>query len=195
MLPFAHVLAGFTLGFTFRKELGRILRETPSCSSITGLAPEHLAAVGITALALDFDGVLAPHGFPEPLPEAREWLIRCSTVFGTDRIFILSNKPTEARRIWFRNHFPEIRFISGVRKKPYPDGLHKVGELAHAPLSAILMVDDRLLTGCLAALTAGARPLYIRSPYRSFRHRPLAETFFMLLRAGERFFFKGASRL
>ncbi|KAB0672266.1 HAD hydrolase-like protein [Oryzomonas sagensis] len=190
MPPFAHVLAGFTLGFTFRKELGRILRETPSDSTITNQDPEQLAAGGIAALALDFDGVLAPHGFPEPLPEAREWLARCCAVFGADRIFVLSNKPTEARRIWFRDHFPGIRFISGVRKKPYPDGLQRVGELARVPLSAVLMVDDRLLTGCLAALNAGARTLYIRRPYRSFRHRPLAELFFLLLRAGERVLFK-----
>lgn len=186
MPPFAHVLAGFTLGFTFRKELGRILRETPPESSIASLDPAGLAADGISALALDFDGVLAPHGFPAPLPEAREWLARCGAVFGADRIFILSNKPTEERKAWFGDHFPGIRFISGVRKKPYPDGLEKTEELAHVPLSAILMVDDRLLTGCLAALNAGARPLYIRRPYRSFRHRPLAELFFTLLRAGER---------
>ncbi|GFE60257.1 YqeG family HAD IIIA-type phosphatase [Geobacter sp. AOG2] len=188
MPPLAHVLAGFTLGFTFRKELGRVLRETRPDSSIASLDPARLAADGIAALALDFDGVLAPHGFPAPLPEAREWLTRCSAVFGADRIFILSNKPTEARKAWFGEHFPGIRFISGVRKKPYPDGLQKVQELAHVPLSAILMVDDRLLTGCLAALNTGARPLYIRRPYRSFRHRPLAELFFALLRAGERFF-------
>jgi predicted HAD superfamily phosphohydrolase YqeG len=187
---FAHVLAGFTFGFTFRKELAKVLRETPSGSSIKGLDPARLTADAITALALDFDGVLAPHGFSAPLPEAREWLVRCSAVFGADRIFILSNKPTEARMAWFRDNFPEIRFISGVRKKPYPDGLKKAGELANVPLSAILMVDDRLLTGCLAALVAGARPLYIRRPYISFRHRPLAELFFMLLRAGERFLLK-----
>ena len=188
MPPFAHVLAGFTLGFTFRKKLAQVLRETPSGFSITSLDPARLTAGGITALALDFDGVLAPHGFPAPLPEAQEWLTHCSAVFGAGRIFILSNKPTEARKAWFRDNFPEIRFISGVRKKPYPDGLEKAGELAHVPLSAILMVDDRLLTGCLAALVAGARPFYIRRPYISFSHRPLAEMFFMLLRAGERVF-------
>ena len=186
MPSLAHGLAGFTLGFTFRRELSQVLRDTPPASSIMSLDPAQLTEGGITALVLDFDGVLAPHGFPAPLPEAREWLSRCSAVFGADRIFVLSNKPTEARKVWFRDHFPGIRFISGVRKKPYPDGLKKAGELAHAPLSAILMVDDRLLTGCLAALVAGARPLYIRSPFISFRHRPLAEIFFMLLRAGER---------
>jgi len=186
MPSFAHVFAGFTLGFTFRKQLARILRETPTGSSISNIDPARLAGSAINALALDFDGVLAPHGFSEPLPEAREWLVRCSAVFGADRIFILSNKPTEARKTWFRDNFPAIRFISGVRKKPYPDGLEKAGELARVPLSAILMVDDRLLTGCLAALVAGARPHYIRRPFISFRHRPLTELFFMLLRAGER---------
>jgi uncharacterized protein len=186
MPPLAHVLAGFTLGFTFRKELAQVLRETQPYSSIANLDPARLAGSGIIALALDFDGVLAPHGFPSPLPEAQEWLARCSEVFGADRIFILSNKPTEARNAWFRDNFPGIRFISGVRKKPYPDGLKKAGDLARVPLSAIMMVDDRLLTGCLAALIAGARPLYIRRPCISFRHRPLAELFFMLLRAVER---------
>jgi predicted HAD superfamily phosphohydrolase YqeG len=190
MPPFAHVLAGFTLGFTFRKELAQVLRETRPGSCIANLDPARLTADAITALALDFDGVLAPHGFSAPLPETQEWLVRCNAAFGADKIFILSNKPTEARKAWFRDNFPGIRFISGVRKKPYPDGLNKVGELAHVPLSAILMVDDRLLTGCLAALVAGARPLYIRRPYRSFRNRPLAELFFMLLRAGERFLLK-----
>jgi hypothetical protein len=187
---FAHVFAGFTLGFTFRKELAQVLRETPPGSSIVNLDPVRLTGGGITALALDFDGVLAPHGFTAPLPGAQEWLTRCSAVFGADRIFILSNKPTEARNAWFRDNFPEIRFISGVRKKPYPDGLKKAGELARVPLSAIMMVDDRLLTGCLAALIAGACPLYIRRPCISFRHRPLAELFFMLLRAVERFLLK-----
>jgi len=186
MPPFAHIFAGFSFGFTFRRELARILRETRPDSSTTTLDPARLTGGGIAALALDFDGVLAPHGFSAPLPEAWEWLARCSAVFGADRIFILSNKPTEARKAWFRDHFPEIRFISGVRKKPYPDGLKKAGELARVPLSAILMVDDRLLTGCLAALVAGARPCYIRRPCISLRHRPLAELFFMALRAGER---------
>jgi FMN phosphatase YigB (HAD superfamily) len=112
----------------------------------------------------------------------------CQTVFGGNRIFILSNKPTEERKTWFKMHFPDFRFISGVRKKPYPDGLNTTGELAGVPLSSILMVDDRLLTGCLAALTAGARPCYINAPYVSLHHRPIAESFFMVLRHAERLF-------
>lgn len=181
------MLAGFSLGFRFRRQLGRLLRETPSDRSIVTLTPAALKSDGIRALALDFDGVLAHHGAPCPIPAAIDWLKECQNVFGSDKIFILSNKPTEGRRQWFSEHFPGFRFISGVRKKPYPDGLQKTGELAGVPLSSVLMVDDRLLTGCLAALMAGARPCYIRSPYFSFRHRPVAELFFMTLRLSERY--------
>jgi FMN phosphatase YigB (HAD superfamily) len=73
-----------------------------------------------------------------------------------------------------------------VRKKPYPDGLNKAGELTGVLLSATLMVDDRLLTGCLAALEAGARPCYIRRPYVAWTHRPLVELFFLVIRIVER---------
>jgi len=185
-MPFSHILAGFSLGFRYRRQLRRILNETPENISILSLDPEKLQVSGIRALALDFDGVLASHGAPEPLPEAIEWMKRCQTVFGAEQIFILSNKPTKERSLWFAKHFPVLRFISGVRKKPYPDGIKKAGELARVPLPQILMVDDRLLTGCLAALLAGARPCYIRRPFVSFSHRPLAELLFKLLRWLER---------
>ncbi len=186
MLPGTHILAGFELGFRFRHQLATLLRETPDNNCIGTINPETLKTGGIKALALDFDGVLAHHGAPFPIPEAIEWLKRCEAVFGGEMIFILSNKPTEGRRQWFAEHFPKFRFISGVRKKPYPDGLNKTGELAGVPLPNILMVDDRLLTGCLAALAAGARPCYIRRPYSSINHRPFAELFFMALRWSER---------
>ncbi|MBL0224037.1 MAG: hypothetical protein IPQ16_00220 [Geobacteraceae bacterium] len=188
MGTFSHIMAGFSLGLRHRLQLRKILNETPDTTCILTLDPEALKSSGIAALALDFDGVLAHHGAPTPLPEAIEWMRRCEALFGGDRIFILSNKPTEGRRQWFATHFPALRFITGVRKKPFPDGLNMTGELAGVPLSSILMVDDRLLTGCLAALVAGARPCYIRNPYVSLGHRPAAELFFMLLRRVERCF-------
>jgi hypothetical protein len=190
---FSHILAGITLGFRHRRRLSCLAHETPADTCILSFAPETLTASGVAALALDFDGVLAHHGAQAPLPETLEWLKRCVGIFGGDRIFILSNKPTEVRRQWFAEYFPTLRFIGGVRKKPYPDGIIKAGELAGVPLSAVLMVDDRLLTGCLAAVTSGARPCYIRRPYTSFRHRPVAELFFMLLRRAERCFVRTAA--
>lgn len=184
----SHILAGFSFGLQHRRQLRQILDETPANACILTLNPDTLKLSGVQALALDFDGVLARHGAPAPRLEAIEWMKQCESVFGGERIFILSNKPTEGRRQWFAEHFPAMRFISGVRKKPFPDGLNKTAELAGVSLSRILMVDDRLLTGCLAALVAGARPCYIRRPYISFGHRPLAELFFCLLRAAERLF-------
>jgi len=109
-------------------------------------------------------------------------------------MFILSNKPTEERRIWFREHFPNARFIAAVRKKPYPDGLLAVAELAGVPPHSLLMIDDRLLTGCLAAVVAGVRPVYIRHPFISFGQRPFSELFFIMLRSLERLFVRASSR-
>jgi predicted HAD superfamily phosphohydrolase YqeG len=182
----SHILAGFSLGFRLRRALLRVLDTTPNGNCVLSLDLEQLKSSGIVALALDFDGVLAHHGAPAPLPEVIAWMRLCESIFGGERIFILSNKPTRERREWFDEHFPAMRFISGIRKKPFPDGLKKIGELARVPLSQILMVDDRLLTGCLAALVAGARPCYIRRPFVSFAHNLFAETFFMLLRSVER---------
>ena len=185
-LPGEHILAGFTLGFRHRHELARVMRNVSVDSSVLGIDPLMFKSQGITTLALDFDGVLAPHGFDAPLSEVREWLCRCVTTFGEQGIFILSNKPTAERQQWFAENFPCIRFISGVRKKPLPDGLAKIGELAGVPLSSILMVDDRLFTGCLGAINAGACVCYIRRPFISLSHKFLAELFFILMRKGER---------
>ena len=195
MGSYAHIGAGFSLGFHHRRALCHLLADTLLSTGILSLDPESLLAAGISVLALDFDGVLAGHGAPVPLPEATVWLKRCEAHFGGGQIFILSNKPTEGRRQWFAEHFPTMRFISGVRKKPYPDGLLKTAELAGVPASSILMVDDRLLTGCLAALVAGARPCYIRHPYATFNFRPFAELFFWSLRVGERVFVRMVSLL
>jgi uncharacterized protein len=186
----SHILLGISLGFQHRRDLARLLRETARDASILTLDPIVLKTDGITTLALDFDGVLSPHGSGAPLPEACQWLERSVAVFSEADIFILSNKPTEERRAWFTRHYPGMRFISGVRKKPFPDGLEKISHLAGAPLSSILMVDDRLLTGCLGALGAGARPAYIRAPYSSLQQHPFSELFFMLLRSGERVFIR-----
>lgn len=186
MLPGVHVLAGFTLGYRHRRELARLVRLTPPGQTLLSLDPRLLRESGIRALALDFDGVLAHHGAGEPNPEAREWLERAVAVFGAGRIAILSNKPTGVRLAWFGLNFPGIRFVSGVRKKPFPDGLLQVSELTATSPAAILMVDDRLLTGCLSAIVAGARPCWINRPFVSCTHRPLAELFFMLLRRLER---------
>ncbi len=139
-------------------------------------------------LALDFDGVLAPHGENRPLPECEAWLARCVAALGAERVFILSNRPDPARAAYFNQEFPGVRFISGVRKKPYPDGLLRVAELSGAETARIVLLDDRLLTGVLATCLAGTGVVYITAPYVSFRTRPVVEGFFDLIRMLERWY-------
>ncbi len=183
-----QILLGFSQGYAQRKVLARIMATTPGATTIFSLDLQRLASEGIRVLALDFDGVLAHHGADTPQPEAIAWLRAAAELFGEERLFILSNKPTAVRKAWFAGHFPSLRLIGGVRKKPYPDGLITIATKAQVPLSSVLMVDDRLLTGCLAALNAGARPCWINRPTVSFAARPLAELVFMLLRKVEQQF-------
>ncbi|GAM10495.1 hypothetical protein OR1_02784 [Geobacter sp. OR-1] len=181
-----HAVYGFIAGFRNRQKLASILRASPRDRETHAISPEALKQSGVTVLALDFDGVLAPHGRPEPVAEITEWLANCCTVFGPDRIYILSNKPTRERIDWFNSRFPGMRFISGVRKKPYPDGLDKVIEQAAATPAEVILLDDRLLTGVLATCLAGTRVAYINRPYTDFRNNPVQELFFAALRTVER---------
>lgn len=181
-----HIVLGIVEGWRHRRALRLLLQDSSSGQRLLDLQPEVCVQNGIKALALDFDGVLAPHGAACPLPETEAWLQCAVAVCGEERIVILSNRPEEGRIAWFKERFPGVRFIAGVRKKPYPDGLEKTGELLGVPLSTILMVDDRLLTGCLAAICAGSVPYYIRSPYRDFRRETVHELVFAGLRKLER---------
>lgn len=181
-----HVLYGFIAGFAHRRRLAAILRNSPAGVTAVSTPPEQLKLQGIRVVALDFDGVLAPHGRNEPLPEAGDWLTRCCAVFGEDKVFILSNKPTEVRKRWFNDRHPGIRFISNVRKKPYPDGLDQVVRLSGVQPHEVTLLDDRLLTGVLATCLAGTGVVYINTPYIDLHGNRLKESFFILLRTIER---------
>ena len=145
-----------------------------------------LAEHGIQHLALDFDGVMAPHGDAEPLPEVVAWLQQQAAQFN-GHIYILSNKPLPIRIEYFRQHFPRVSFVMAKRKKPYPDGLVQILNTTGAKPEQVCLVDDRLLTGVLATQIAGAKAIYITKPYACFRRRFIQECFFAMLRNIERF--------
>lgn len=157
--------------------------------SIINLTPEYLVEHNIKYLALDFDGVLASHGKPKIYSEVKIWLDNFVKNFPQQNIFILSNKPTNVRLEYFKENYPEIRFISGVAKKPYPDGLLKAKELAKSEANQIALVDDRLLTGCLACIIAGCFPILITKPYVDRENYDKNEKFFNFLRKWEQKFF------
>lgn len=153
--------------------------------SITDIDPKALTKNNIKALALDFDGVLANHGDKKPLPDVEKWLNTATTLFQT-RLFILSNKPDEIRRQYFRQQYPNIQFMSGVRKKPYPDGLNEIIRLANITPQQLMLIDDRLWTGILASIIAGNKAIWITKAYCNFSRRPISESFFALLRTIEK---------
>ena len=157
--------------------------------SVTELKVEFLSRQGIRFVALDFDGVLAAHGKPELNADVKIWLDNFTKQFGQDNIFILSNKPTQVRLEYFQKYYPQIRFISRVAKKPYPDGLQKVIGIVSCKPEELALVDDRLLTGCLACIIAGCYPILITKPFVDYDNYTTSEKFFSFLRQLEQKFF------
>lgn len=165
-----------------RKALKQQYLNPKNCrSSATDLLPAQLYEQGIRAMILDLDGVLAFHGDLEVSEDTKIWLNRCVEIFGSKKVFILSNKPSK-RRDYFNQVFPSIDFIMGVRKKPYTDGLERVIEKTGLAAEKILLVDDRLFTGILAALQMNMPAIFITHPLVNWRLHPLEEAVTQVMR-------------
>ncbi len=177
-----HVLYGLVEGHRKRRELGRVLTAAPADLATVDVDLARLYEEGTRALVFDFDGVLAPHAALHPLEETGVTLKNALQVFGAKNVYILSNKPSSERLEYFREHFSDIIFVSDVRKKPYPDGLEKVISLGGYEPQQVTLLDDRLMTGGLACLAAGAKFTYISKPYTDFSRHPFKESFFSFLR-------------
>lgn len=174
-------------GLRYRKQLYQYLVDpTVSVHSVLALTPGYFQSKKIQYIALDFDGVLANHGETRPWQEAEDWLKKITQVIPESHFALLSNKPFSERLSYFQSHFPQMVIISGVAKKPYPEGLNKLVDYFHCEKNELVLVDDRLLTGMLAVCLAGTQGIYIREACKNIKKRPLAEVFFMLLRKVER---------
>jgi predicted HAD superfamily phosphohydrolase YqeG len=167
-----------------RKQI-KAISNNQKLSNITLLTSDNLADNNIKYLALDFDGVLASHGKQAINAEVKVWLDDFVTKFDEGKIFILSNKPTNERLDFFKAHYPKITFISDVRKKPYPDGLNKIIHILGCKPQELALVDDRLLTGCLACIIAKCYPILIMNPYVDRENYTVSERFFSMLRTVE----------
>ncbi len=174
------------MGARHRAGLARILRENaPDCRPWE-ISIDQCRSTGATIIALDFDGVLAPHGDPRPAPLMLDWLDRCVGQFGAENVFVLSNAPSPPRMAFFQDRFPDVRWQTGAARKPYPDGLEQIISLTRVAPRALLLVDDRLLTGALAACIADINFLYVRRPIVDLAKQTFKEIFFMTLRGTER---------
>lgn len=176
-----HVLYGLIAGHRQRQNLGRLLTEAADLATVD-VDLSALQAAGVRALVFDFDGVLAPHAASKPLKETQAVLGQALQFFGDGHVYILSNKPSAERLSYFKQHFPGIIFVGGVRKKPFPDGLKKITAMGDYLPEQVALLDDRLLTGGLACLNSETKFIYISRPLADFAQHPVKESFFALLR-------------
>lgn len=171
----------------FKTQLKRYLKDsTLQLKSVRDITTEYLAEKNVQVLVLDYDGILAAHGEPTPRPENIAWLQEISQKYAPHKIYILSNKPNPDRIAYFQQHLPNIGFVKAARKKPYPDGMLQVVNLSGVPATQIMIADDRLCTGILAALIAGTQGCWITVPYINLRDSFFAELGFIILRCLER---------
>jgi predicted HAD superfamily phosphohydrolase YqeG len=170
-----YAILGFFQEYQSLKKVMRI-------ASIEEVTPEFLCALKIKVLVLDFDGVLSAHGEPVPNSSAQSWLKRQFEESKLEKIFILTNNPQVERERFFEANFSQILFVSGGRKKPYPDGLLSIIERTGVSPQEVVLIDDRLLTGVLAAQKAGVQGLWVTHPFMNFRKCPIKEMGFFLLR-------------
>lgn len=176
---------GLRMGWIHRHRLMPYRNDpTLQIETILDLKPELLKAEGIKVLAIDFDGVLASHGEESLEQNIVRWLKEGRDVFGTNNIFILTNKPTHHRTEMFAAH--GIQLIQTKRKKPYPDGIQQILSQTGITPSELMLIDDRLLTGILAAKIVGVQAKWVTKPFINLSKRPLTESFFIVLRGLER---------
>lgn len=150
------------------------------------LTPYDLFGHDVRALILDFDGVMASHAEEFPREEVRVWLSDFAKQYAPYKIYILSNLPTAEREAYFKRHFPDIIFVRAKRKKPYPDGLQEIVALSGLAPQRLLLVDDRLATGIIAAISVGVQGCWVTEPYVNLKAYPLRERWFMFMRWYER---------
>jgi len=175
----------------YRSKLKRFLVDPKSqIQHLKEITLERLDAADIAILVLDFDGVLAGHDANVLPPETEQWLRKLSLSVGEQRIAILTNKPKATRLRYLATIFPSIFVVTGVRKKPYPDGLLEIAQFKGVPPHRLVLVDDRLLTGMLATCLSYTQGWYFSHPYCNFRQHFFKECFFKFLRTFEKWWLR-----
>lgn len=159
---------------------------------ITSLDLNKLKQQNIKALIIDFDGVLAAESQPTPLPEAISWLEQAIEAFGVNKIFIFSNNPTIVRQQFFEKYFNNHIIFIIAKPKPDIEGLSyafnylQKTSSVNIEKSQILMLDDRLATGILAAKIFGIASCLIQQPYVNLKNNFAKELFYIVIRRLER---------
>ena len=183
-----RILYSCIQAWRYRRSLARYTSDPAlQAAAVTDLSPQQLLARGIKCLVIDFDGVLAAYAKSRPIQEAELWLHACIKAFG-DKIFILSNKPTLQRKYYFATNFSTIEFVIAARKKPFPHGIDYILQKTKLMPAELLVIDDRICTGILAAAITNTHGCFITKPYADYVTHPIKEGLFYCLRRFEQWF-------
>jgi predicted HAD superfamily phosphohydrolase YqeG len=183
---------GFTIRQAYRSRLAlRQLMQSPSSKvvTVTQISADYLKQEGLCAVLLDFDGVISAHGIIEPDPQVYLWLKDFLIDFPAESLWIFSNKFSPAREAFFALHFPGVRWLLAKPKKPYPDAARTWLLAQKLKAEEVALIDDRLLTGILCAISLGFRAFLLEKPLINFKKNPVSECFIGLLRFLERSYF------
>lgn len=163
-----------------------------SIPHLVNLKPSLLKSWNIQALILDFDGVLAHYGENQPVVEVINWLETALELFGAGKIFILSNNPALPRKIFLDQYFDKKIIFVTSNPKPDPAGIIYINKYLSdnlgrvLPKEQILLFDDRIATGILAAKIFGISSCLILDPYVNMKKNFLVEFLLIMLRKLER---------
>ncbi|HFL8824100.1 MAG TPA: hypothetical protein V7791_00135 [Candidatus Azoamicus sp. OHIO1] len=185
MLRFFYFIFYF---IKYRRFLKKYLTSSLYSSNVLiDVSPYYLRKIGIKVLILDFDGVLSSYGETYVLiNDVLFWLKFSLEIYTFENIFIFSNNMTKSRNLLL-NKIGINMVINRAKKKPYPDAIISILYYKNLLYHEIIMVDDRIFTGILAAELANIRGLFIISPYYNLKDNFLKEFFYIILRKIERF--------
>lgn len=198
MTKFLQILSRFIYtikkAFTYRNSL-RCYLDKPDLqvSKVEDITLAYLKQNGIKVIVLDYDGVLSAHGQNDIVPLARSWLKKMLVSF-PGRIYFLSNGIYKERIAYCQQEYPEVKFVIGDKKKPYPDGLEFIQQDSSTQKSEICMVDDRLLMGILAACIFGCKALWVTAPIVDKKSHFWVESLFQYIRMVDKIFISLVSR-
>lgn len=148
-------------------------------ASIFDISADFLKKYQIKALVFDFDGVL---NSDNTLLIDDDVATLLSNLTENYQVAVHSNAELPERKKYFSIHFPKIHWVNNPPKKPSPDALKKLSQTWNLPVSAILMVDDRLLTGGLAAFRAKSQFAWVTHPVTNYKSNLIRELFFTVVR-------------
>ncbi len=155
-------------------------------NTVLELTATDLITQDIRLLALDFDGVLSAHGSDRPIPPVNAWLQALITDYPEQQICIYSNHVFPARTAYLQSHFPKITVIDYQHKKPNPHDLQRLLQQRNLRPAQALVIDDRITSGFLAAVSIGAQARLVDAPFTDITNGRWKEYWFRCVRLLEK---------